>query len=295
MISSDAVQKIRKIQIIASRSANDLFAGRYRSAFRGRGLEFGELREYEAGDDIRFIDWNVTARTGRLHVKKFREERELTVLFLVDVSASGRFGTAHQFKNSLTAELCALLAYTALKNNDKIGLVLFSDRIEKCVTPKKGSRQVLSIIRDALYFQPEGKGTDITLALEYVSRVFKRRAIIFLLSDLYSADFEKMLAAMARRHDIMVMIMNDPAEVDLPNAGLLRLHDAETGARFLIDSANSQVRDIYGRQNRARLDDRKQRLRAMNIDAVDIFTNIPYLPILIAFFKMRANRLRSGA
>jgi uncharacterized protein (DUF58 family) len=295
MISSDAVKKIRKIQIIASRTANDLFAGRYRSAFRGRGLEFGELREYEAGDDIRFIDWNVTARTGRLHIKKFTEERELTVLFLVDVSASGRFGTVHRLKDSLAAEICALLSFTALKNNDKIGLVLFSDRIEKFVPPKKGSRQALRVIRDALYFQPEGKGTDIALALEYVGRVFKRRMIIFLISDLYSEGFEKPLAVMARRHDIMVMVMNDPAEVDLPDAGLLRLQDAESGERFLIDSADPRVRDGYGRQNRTRLDDRKRRLRSLRVDAVDIFTGIPYLRTLIAFFKMREKKLRNGA
>jgi len=295
MISSEAIKKIRKIQIITSRMATDLFAGHYQSAFRGRGLEFGELREYEAGDDIRLIDWNVTARTGRLHVKKFIEERALTVLFLMDISTSCRFGTVNQLKSQLAAEICALLSFAALKNNDKIGLVLFTDRIEKFIPPQKGSRHVLRIIRDALYFKPEGKGTDISLALNYVGRVLKRRTILFMMSDLYSTSFEKPLSVIARKHDILVMTMNDPAEVDLPDVGILRLDDAETGESLLIDSGDARLREEYRRHNLKRFDDRRRLLRSLQIDAVDFFTDVPYLQPLIAFFRLRERKMHSRA
>jgi uncharacterized protein (DUF58 family) len=291
MISSEAVKKIRKIQIITSRMATDLFAGHYQSAFRGKGLEFAELREYEAGDDIRLIDWNVTARTGRLHVKKFIEERALTVLFLMDVSTSCRFGTVNQQKGQLAAEICALLSFTALKNNDKVGLILFTDRIEKFIPPQKGSRHALRIIREALYFKPEGKGTDISLALDYVGRVLKRRTILFLMSDLYSTSFGKPLSVIARKHDVLVMTMNDPAEMDLPDAGMMRLEDAETGKSVLIDSADSRLREEYRRRNLKRFDDRRRLLRSLKVDSVDFFTDVPYLQPLIAFFTMRERKM----
>jgi uncharacterized protein (DUF58 family) len=293
MITSDAIKKIKKIQIITSRMATDAFAGHYLSAFKGRGLEFGELREYEAGDDIRFIDWNVTARMGRPYVKKFREERELTVLFMIDISASCRFGTRNSLKSQLAAEICSLLSFTALKNNDKIGLVLFTDRIEKFIPPQKGSRHVLRIIRDALYFKPEGNGTDISLALNYVGRILKRRIIIFMMSDFYASGFEKPLSVIARRHDIIVMTMNDPVEVDLPDAGILRLQDAETGKEYLIDTTDSRLRDQYRIHNLKRLDDRRRRLRSLRVDSVDIFTDVPYLHPLIQFFRMRERKLHS--
>jgi uncharacterized protein (DUF58 family) len=293
MITSDAIRKIRKIQIITSRMATDLFVGNYRSAFKGRGMEFGELREYDVGDDIRFIDWNVTARRGRPYVKKFREERESTVLFMIDISSSCRFGTVNYLKTQLAAEICSLLAFAALKNNDKIGLILFTDRIEKFIPPRKGSRQALRIIRDALYFKPEGKGTDISLALDYVSRILKRRIIIFMMSDLFASGFEKSLSVIARRHDIIVMTMNDPVEVDLPDAGILKLQDAETGKEYFVDSANSRLRNDYRTHNLKRLDDRGRRLRSLQVDSVDIFTNVPYLRPLIQFFRMRERKVHS--
>jgi uncharacterized protein (DUF58 family) len=293
MITSDAIRKIRKIQIITSRMATDLFVGNYRSAFKGRGMEFGELREYDVGDDIRFIDWNVTARRGRPYVKKFREERESTVLFMIDISSSCRFGTVNYLKTQLAAEICSLLAFAALKNNDKIGLILFTDRIEKFIPPRKGSRQALRIIRDALYFKPEGKGTDISLALDYVSRILKRRIIIFMMSDLFASGFEKSLSVIARRHDIIVMTMNDPVEVDLPDAGILKLQDAETGKEYFVDSANSRLRNDYRTHNLKRLDDRGRRLRSLQVDSVDIFSNVPYLRPLIQFFRMRERKVHS--
>ena len=292
MTYSDALKKIRKIQIITSRAATDLFAGRYRSAFKGRGLEFGELREYYAGDDIRLIDWNVTARTGRPHIKKFIEERELTVMFLLDVSPSCRFGTVHYLKSQLAAELCSLLSFTALKNNDKIGLMLFTNRMEKFIPPKKGSRQALRIIRDALYFTPEGTGTDIPLALEYLNRILKRRTVTFILSDFYSANFKKLLSVTAKRHDVIAVTINDPIEINLPDMGILKLHDAETGESLLIDTGDFSLRDEYRMKNIKRLEERKRLFHSINVDNIDIDTNVPYLQTLIQFFRMREGRLR---
>ncbi len=293
MITSDAMKKIRKVQIVSSRLAGDLFAGHYRSAFKGRGLEFGELREYEAGDDIRFMDWNVTARTGRPHVKKFIEERELTVLLLLDISASLSFGTVKGFKNQLAAEICSLLCCTSLINNDKVGLLLFTDRIEKYIPPRKGSRQALRIIKESLYFQPEGTGTNIAEAIHFAGRVFQHRVIIFLLSDLYAPDFEKPLAVISKKHDIIVITINDPAEFDLPDAGILQFQDAESGERWLIDSGDAKIRDACRKDNIARRDDRRRRLLTTGVDFVDIFTDKPYMAPLIALFKERERRLHS--
>ena len=292
MILADAIKKIRKIQIITSRAATDLFAGQYRSAFKGRGLEFGELREYHAGDDIRFIDWNVTARTGRPHVKKFIEERQLTVMFLLDISPSCRFGTINYLKSQLAAEICSLLSFTALKNNDKVGLMLFTDRMEKFIPPKKGSRQVLRIIRDALYFNPEGKGTDIALALEYLNRILKRRTVTFILSDFYSNNFKKLLGVASKRHDIIAVTINDPIEVDLPDMGILKLHDAETEKNLLIDTGDISLREEYRIKNLKRLEERKLLFHSINVDTIDINTNIPYLNTLIRFFRIREGRFR---
>jgi len=292
MILADAIKKIRKIQIITSRAATDLFAGQYRSAFKGRGLEFGELREYHAGDDIRFIDWNVTARTGRPHVKKFIEERQLTVMFLLDISPSCRFGTINYLKSQLAAEICSLLSFTALKNNDKVGLMLFTDRMEKFIPPKKGSRQVLRIIRDALYFNPEGKGTDIALALEYLNRILKRRTVTFILSDFYSNNFKKLLGVASKRHDIIAVTINDPIEVDLPDMGILKLHDAETEKNLLIDTGDISLREEYRIKNLKRLEERKRLFQSINVDTIDINTNVPYLNTLIRFFRIREGRFR---
>ncbi|MBN1615270.1 MAG: DUF58 domain-containing protein [Deltaproteobacteria bacterium] len=290
MILSDAIKKIRKIQIVTSRAANDLFAGHYRSAFKGRGLEFGELRQYHPGDEIRFIDWNVTARTGRPHVKKFIEERELTVLFLLDVSPSCRFGTVNHLKSQLAAELCALLSFTALRNNDKIGLMLFTDRMEKFIPPKKGSRQALRIIREALYFQPEGRGTDIAAALDYLNRVLKRRTVAFVLSDFHAPDFKKPLAVTAKRHDVIAVTIDDPAEKNLPDAGIVHLSDAETEKSILIDTGDAGVREAYRMRNIERLDLRRRMFHSIGVDNIALGTDLPYVEPVIRFFRTREGR-----
>lgn len=270
----------------------NVFAGQYQSAFKGKGIEFGEVREYYPGDDIRFLDWNVTARTGRPHVKKFVEERELTVMFLLDISPSCCFGTVNYLKSQLAAELCSLLSFAAVKNNDKIGLILFTDRIEKFIPPQKGLRHVLRIIRDALYFKPKGKGTDISLALEYVNRVFKRRTVTFLLSDFYSSNFKNPLSSANKRHDIVAITINDPLEMNIPNMGMVNLWDAETGKSYLLDTSDSELRKEYDINFHNLIEERKNLFRSINVDHIDIATDVPYLQTLIKFFGMRKRRLR---
>jgi uncharacterized protein (DUF58 family) len=291
MISSETLKKIRRIQIVASRMATDLFAGQYRSAFRGRGLEWGQLREYEPGDDIRAVDWNVTARTGRLHVKKFLDERAWTVLFVLDLSPSLRFGTAGQLKSQLAAEIFALLSFTALRNRDRIGLLLFTDRIERYVAPRTGGRHVLRLIREVLCCEPAGRGTNLALALDHADRLLKRRTILFVLSDLLDRGYEKPLSVMARKHDTLVMTVNDPAEVNLPEAGLLRLEDGERGHQILMD-ADARLCREYRVRNLRRLAERQRLLRSLQVDAVDCFTDVPYLQTLISFFRQRERRIQ---
>jgi uncharacterized protein (DUF58 family) len=226
MIPKEILKKIRRLQIVTNRVVSDVFAGEYLSVFKGRGMEFNEVREYQPGDEERDIDWNVTARMGRPFVKKFVEERELTVMLLVDASASSRFGTRDRFKSELAAELCAVLAFSAIRNKDRVGLVIFTDRIEKFVPPGKGSRHVLRVIREVLYFRPQGRGTDISLALDYLNRVIRRRSVVFLVSDFLAAGFERALRVSARRHDLVALLVRDPREEELPPAGLVRLEDA---------------------------------------------------------------------
>lgn len=291
MVPQSALQSVRKLQITASRLATGLFAGEYRSAFKGKGIEFGEVREYQPGDDIRSIDWNVTARTGRPHVKRYREEREVTVMFLLDLSLSCRFGTGPHPKSRLAAELCALLAFAAVKNNDTVGLVLFTDRIEKFVPPGKGVRQAARIVREALSARPEGGGTDIPLALDYVTRALKRHTILFIVSDFYSPGFEKPLAIAAHQHDVIALVVTDPLELSMPDIGIARFRDAETGAVFWADTSDSGLRADYHRQARARFEERKKRLHSMKADSLHLASDAPYLPPLLKFFRMRARRL----
>ena len=239
MIPKEMLQKIRRIQITTSRMVTDVFAGQYQSVFKGKGMEFYEVREYLPGDEIRTIDWNVTARTGRPYVKKFVEERELTVMLLLDASRSCRFGSVKHLKNQLAAELCSVLAFSAIKNNDRVGLIIFTDKIEKFVPPRKGMRHVLRVIREALYYEPEGKGTNISHALEYLDRVTRRKAITFIISDFFDKDFKNLLSVSNKRHDVVAVTITDPREVDLPNIGIIKLKDAETGEDFLIDTSDS--------------------------------------------------------
>ena len=294
LLPKELIRKIRRIQIYTARTVNDVLAGQYRSVFKGRGIEFAEVREYEVGDDVRFIDWNVTARMGRPYVKQFAEERELTVMLLVDASGSGRFGSSERTKNEIAAEIAALIAYSAIRNNDKVGLIIFTDRVEKFVAPKKGRSHVLRVIREILYFQPGEKGTDIAAAIEYLMRVSTRRTVAFLVSDFIAAGYENRLRVANQRHDVIALRIIDPREVELPPVGLIRLEDPENGEMILVNTRNPKLRKRYERLSRKRLADQAQMLRSMNVDHVEIWTNSSYIEPLVKFFKMRERRLATG-
>jgi len=244
-IPSDVLRKIRRVQIRTSHRVDELLAGSWHSAFKGRGIEFEEVRPYQIGDDVRAIDWNVTARSDQPYIKLFREERELAVSLLVDLSGSQMFGTQQTSKRDLVAEIGATIAFSAIKNNDQVALTLFTDSIEKHISAGKGSRHVLRMIRELLYCQPLGRGTDLAAALEHLNRTTKRRAVVFLISDFQAANFEKPLRIASRRHDIIPIVISDPREREMPNVGLVRLQDAETGEVLTIDTSSRQSRQMY--------------------------------------------------
>lgn len=292
MIPKELAQKIRYIQIYTSKAVNDVLAGEYESVFKGRGMEFNEVREYHIGDDIRSIDWNVTARTGEPHVKLFVEERELTIMFMVDLSASGAFGSTRKIKNEVAAELCALLAFSAIKNNDKVGLIVFTDQVELFIPPAKGTTHVLRLIRDLLEFSPGQTDTNIAAGIDYLGRVITRRSVVFLISDFLGEDYEKPLRILGKRHDLIAVSVTDPREIALPNVGLVELEDAETGELVLIDTGSAAIRKRYeqlGSVQQARLRDM---FRSMDIDHIEISTNRDYLRDLIKFFRTRERRLQ---
>jgi uncharacterized protein (DUF58 family) len=292
VIPKDVLQKIRRIQITTSRMVSDVFSGQYQSVFKGRGMEFDEVREYQPGDEIRSIDWNVTARTGQPHIKKFVEERELTVMLLLDASMSCRFGTVRQLKSQIAAELCSVLAFSAIKNNDRVGLIIFTDKVEKFIPPRKGLRHVLRVVREALYFKPQGKGTNIVSALEYLNKVTRRKAITFIISDFFDSGFKQRLAIANKRHDVVAITITDPREVDLPDVGLLRLDDAETEERFMVDTSDANFRKRYNQDALRRIDERKKLLRSINVDNIEVATDSAYTKELIKFFKMRERRFK---
>ena len=289
-IPRELLQRIRRIEIRARRLVDHLFLGPYHSVFRGRGLEFSEVREYEPGDDVRIIDWNVTARMGTPYVKKFVEERELTIYLVVDVSASEGFSTAPQTKAEIAAEIGALLALAAVRNNDRVGLIAFTDQVERFVTPRKGSRHVLRLIRELLYVRPRRRGTDIAAALGFLSRIARRRSVAFLLSDFLAGDYEAALRVAARRHDIIAISLSDPREMELPDAGLIEMEDPETGRRLVVDSGDALVRQRYAAAGQRRLEERRRLLSAVGVDEVSILTDRPYVQSLMAFFQARARR-----
>jgi uncharacterized protein (DUF58 family) len=289
-IPPELLRKIRRIEVRARRLVDHLFLGEYHSVFRGRGLEFSEVREYQPGDDVRIIDWNVTARMGTPYVKKFVEERELTVYLLVDVSASEGFSTAPQTKAELAAEIGALLALAAVRNNDRVGLIAFTDQVERFLPPQKGSQHVLRLIRELLYLRPARRGTDIAAGLGFLSRVARRRSVAFLLSDFLASDYEAALRVAARRHDIIAISLSDPRETELPDAGLLDLEDPETGQRIVVDSGDAGVRQRYAEAGQRRREGRRRLLSAVGVDEVPIFTDRPYVQSLMAFFQARARR-----
>ncbi|MFH1799197.1 MAG: DUF58 domain-containing protein [Candidatus Omnitrophota bacterium] len=291
MIPKEVIKKIRSIQIRTSRKVTDVFAGQYQSVFKGLGMEFSEVREYLPGDEIRSIDWNVTARMGHPFVKKFMEERELTIMILLDVSMSSKFGTLGYIKSDLAAELCSVIAFSAVQNNDKVGMITFTDHVEKFIPPRKGIRHVLRVVREAIYNKPEGKGTDLNMILEHLNRVARRRTITFVISDFFAANFKKTLSITNKRHDVIAVNVMDPAELKLPNAGVVKLHDAETGERYVIDTSDAKTRDFYETQMQERIERQHQLFRSINVDSIDIHTDVSYTEPLIRFFRMRERRL----
>lgn len=288
----ELLKKVRRIQVRADRLVNDVVVGEYRSVFKGRGMEFDEVREYQPGDDIRTIDWNVTARTGGAHVKRYVEEREMTAVLLVDLSLSGRFGSTHQLKVDLATEISAVLAFSAIKNNDKIGLLIFTDHVEKYIPAKKGEQHVLRVIRELLSFQPVAGGTDLAGALEFLNKVLKRKAVIFLVSDFIDTDFERDLALTRSRHDLIPVRISDPRESTLPDVGLIELEDAETGERMLVDTRRRKIRDAFAATGRDEYESLSGLLRSMGVESLEVSTDRPYMQDLLGFFRRRERRIR---
>lgn len=304
----EIMERVRHLEIRTGRLARDTFAGQYHSVFKGRGMDFEEVREYVPGDEVRAIDWNVTARTGRPFVKKFREERELTIVLLVDLSASGHFGSVAQSKRELAAEVASVLAFAAVRNNDKVGLVLFTDEVEQYVPPRKGRSHVLRVVREILFFDARRRGTDVVRALEYANHVLKRRAVVFLLSDFLvppragastgagaavapSQELRRTLEITARRHDLVGVVVSDPRESELPDVGRVVLEDAESGEQLELDTGDARTRQRFSEAAQARRAGVLQALRGAGIDTLELSTAVPYLSALLRFFQRRAARL----
>jgi uncharacterized protein (DUF58 family) len=291
MLTSDLIKKIRKIEITTSRAVNDVMAGQYHSVFKGRGMAFDEVRPYQPGDDIRVIDWNVTARMNDLYVKQFIEERELTVMLLVDASASLAFGTRERFKSELAAEITGLLAFSAIKNNDRVGLIMFTDRIERFVPPKKGAKHVLRVISEVLSFVPEGSQTDIAGALEFLSRVTKRKSVAFLVSDFLAGGYESALKVAHRRHDLVSIVLRDPLERRLPDVGIAAFEDAESGEVILFDTTSRRAREKVTVAMETLWQEQRRQFKQQRIDFVELSTDQDYVRPLVMFFKHRAARM----
>ena len=286
---SDILKKVRRLEIVSNRSANDLFAGEYKSVFRGQGIEFSEVREYQPGDDVRLIDWNVTARAGRPFIKRFVEERELTILFMLDVSASGIFGS-RRGKLDTAVEAAATLMFSALKNNDKVGLLTFCDEVIDCRPPRKGKGAVLRLIREMIAQEPVPRPTDLAKALDYANRILKRRSVVFLISDFFAPQADKELAICRRKHDLIALSLTDPREADFPNVGLIRLRDPETGQTAEVDTASSHVRALLARRLGAQRESVKNCLNHYGIDQLEIGTERNYVKDLRGFFEKRRGR-----
>jgi len=294
----EILSRVRKLEIRTRRLVEETMAGQYHSVFKGRGMDFEEVREYLPGDEVRTIDWNVTARTGRPFVKKFTEERELTLLLLVDLSASGSFGSVSRSKRELAAEVASVLAFSAIRNNDKVGLVLFTDRVEKFIPPAKGKSHVLRVVREILYFEPEHKGTDLVTAVEFANRVVRRRAVTFLISDFLLPGCEsglpdavkRALGLANRRHDLVALATTDPRERELPDVGFVTLEDAETGEQLEVDTSDAGLRQRYAEAAAAHAEALRLALRGCGVDLLELKTEEPYLPALQRFFRGRVRR-----
>ena len=290
MNEKEILKKIQRIEIFTNRLVHTVFAGEYESVFKGQGITFDEVREYQAGDEIRTIDWNVTARMGQAYIKKYIEERELVMMLVVDMSASTRFGSIAETKAEIAAEIAALLAFSAIKNNDKVGLICFTDTVEHFVAPRKGKRHVLRVVRDILHFQPKQCGTNIETALAFVDQVLKPHSVVFLISDFKNTGYEKQLRLSSKRHSLIAITLQDRRELELPDVGLIELEDAETGETMVVDTRSEAARQLYTELNQRADAERRQIFRANQIDAIHIRTDEPYVKPLIQFFRQRATR-----
>jgi uncharacterized protein (DUF58 family) len=290
MDTRELLKKVRQVEIKTRGIVNQIFSGEYHSVFKGRGMEFSEVREYQFGDDIRTIDWNVSARFNHPFVKIFEEERELTVMLLVDCSRSGQFGTVRQMKHEIATEICAVLAFSAIKNNDKVGLILFTDRIERFVPPKKGRAHILRIIRELLSFTPQGTGTSIRQGLEYFNHVVKKRSIAFVISDFIDDGYDRILRIISRRHDVIAIEMADPREETLPAVGLMNLRDAESGMERWVDTGDVRVRAAFERYWTDRRAARRSLFLSSKVDAIPIRVDRPYIKPIVDFFRLRERR-----
>jgi uncharacterized protein (DUF58 family) len=292
VIPKEVLQKVRQIEIRTRSVVESVLSGEYQSVFKGRGMEFSEVRTYMAGDDIRSIDWNVTARMGGPYVKKYVEERELTVMLVVDASSSGSFGSIKQFKDEIAVELCALLAFSAIKNNDRVGLIIFTSEVEKYIPPKKGKNHVLRVIRELLYFKPGKKGTSIAEAMGYLNRVQRRKAVVFCVSDFIAKGFEAPMRVAAQRHDLIAITITDPRELTLPNVGLIDLEDPETGETMLVDTRKKAVRDAFNKEALKRKETLRTFFKSHGIDEIPVLTEADYVDPLVKFFKKREKMYR---
>ena len=290
MIPRQILQKVKRIEIRTRGLVNDLFGGEYHSVFKGRGMTFSEVREYQPGDDIRLIDWNVTARTGSPFIKIFEEERELTVYLLVDISASGEFGSGQQLKQEIGAEIAAVLGFSAIKNNDKVGLILFSDEIEKYVVPKKGKSHVLRVVRELLYTVPERTGTSLKNALDYLLKVAKRKSVVFIISDFLDQEYWSSLKVVNRKHDVIGIHLYDPAETNMPDMGLAKVEDPETGESFWVDTSSKDAQDRLRKEIQSRQEKFKKDAQKIGFDMIPIATDQDYVEPLMSFFRMREKR-----
>ena len=290
MNEKEILKKIQRIEIFTNRLVNTVFAGEYESVFKGQGITFDEVREYQVGDEIRTIDWNVTARMGQAYIKKYVEERELVMMLVVDMSASTSFGSIAETKAEIAAEIAALLAFSAIKNNDKVGLICFTDTVEHFVAPRKGKRHVLRVVRDILHFQPQQPGTNIETALTFVDKVLKPHSVVFLISDFKDTGYEKQLRLSSKRHSLIAITLQDRREMELPDVGLIEFKDAETGETMVVDTRSAEARQLYTELNQRTDAERRQIFRASQVDSIDIRTDEPYVKPLIRFFRQRAAR-----
>jgi uncharacterized protein (DUF58 family) len=290
MLPKELIKKLKKLEIFTRRLVNDQLAGQYHSVFKGRGMNFDEVRLYQPGDDIRHIDWNVSARTDEVYIKTYVEERELTVFIVFDASASQIFGSIAQRKREVAAEVAALVAFSAIKNNDRVGLIIFSEEIELFVPPKKGRKHVMRIIADVLSYQAKGRGTNLVGALEFLNLVNRRKTVSFLISDFLDTDFERSLSLASRRHDLIPVVITDPMEEELPDLGLCYFEDTETGQWVQIDTSSGEVRRRYREQAREQRAVRDKMFQRSSLDSISVYTHQPYMTPLVHFFRRRAHR-----